>query len=79
MKTIFITSIAILALTSAATAHTWMWFRGDIGVASSPFGSASPGKQQAAAPVSTKKLSVAARAAAGRKAKVIDQRVVTAR
>ena len=36
MKAIFITIIAAFALTSAASAHTWAWFQGDIGV-SSPF------------------------------------------
>jgi hypothetical protein len=57
MKTIFITSIAILALTSAATAHTWMWFQGDIGTGSSPFVSSSPRTNNVAAQAATKKKS----------------------
>ncbi len=75
MKTIFITCIAAFALTSAATAHTWMWFQGDIGVGSSPFVSSSPAKQQAAALATTKKSSVAARTTARPKSKPTDQRV----
>jgi hypothetical protein len=79
MKTIFISFITAFALTSAATAHTWMWFRGDIGVGSSPFVTSGPAKRQATAPATTKKSSVATRAAARPKSKVTDQRVVTAR
>jgi len=47
-KTILITSIAAFALTHAATAGTWFWFRGDIGVGS-PFVSSATEKQQSAA------------------------------
>ena len=36
MKTLFITSIVAIALTSNAIAKDWAWFHGDIGMAS-PF------------------------------------------
>jgi hypothetical protein len=41
MKTLFIVSIAAIALTHSAHAKGWMWFDGDIGL-SSPFVSSSP-------------------------------------
>jgi hypothetical protein len=79
MKTIFIISIAILALTSAATAHSWMWFQGDIGVAKSPFVSSSLPTNRVAPQTATKKKAVQKRAVAkGKsKSKPADQRITS--
>jgi hypothetical protein len=77
MKTIFITSIAVFALTSAATAHSWMWFQGDIGVASSPFVSSSSSTTTVAAQAVTKKKAVQKRAVTKSKSKSADHRITT--
>jgi hypothetical protein len=75
MKTIFITSIAILALTSAVSAHTWMWFQGDIGIGSSPFVSSSSPGNSVATQAATKKKSDQKRAVTKAKSKSADHRI----
>jgi hypothetical protein len=75
MKTIFITFITAFALTSAATAHTWMWFQGDIGIGSSPFVSSSSPTNRVAAQAATKKQAVRKHAVAKSKFKSADQRI----
>jgi hypothetical protein len=75
MKIILTTFIAVFALTTAATAHTWMWFRGDIGVGSSPFVSSSSSTTTVAAQAVTKKKAVQKRAVTKSKSKSADQRI----
>ena len=75
MKTIFITFIAIFALTSAATAHTWMWFHGDIGIGSSPFVSSNSRIDKVTAQAATKQKVVSKRTVAGSKSKSPNQRI----
>jgi hypothetical protein len=74
MKTMFITGIAAFALAHSAAAHTWTWFRGDIGLAS-PFVSSSPAKQQVASRAVTKQSPVSNRAKAVAKPKPTDKRI----
>jgi hypothetical protein len=74
MKTIFITSIAVFALTNAATAHSWMWFQGDIGIVSSPFVSSSS-TNKVAAQTAIKKQAVQKPVVATSKSKSADQRI----
>jgi hypothetical protein len=74
MKTIFITFIAAFALTSAANARTWAWFRGDIGVGSSPFVSSSAATNSVA-PQAAVKQKAPKKTVTKNKSKSADQRV----
>ena len=69
MKAISITLIAAFALTHVATAHTWAWFRGDIGVGASPFVSSSSPANNPTAQAAKKRKTGAKRAIAGSKSK----------
>ena len=75
MKTIFITSIAAFVLANVATAHTWVWFRGDIGVGSSPFVFLSSRTNSLAAQPRTKKQAAQKNAVTKIKSKSADQRI----
>jgi hypothetical protein len=68
MKTILITSIGVFALTSAAIAHTWTWFHGDIGI-TSPFVSSSSPAIDVTARAATKPKPVSKRVVAATKSK----------
>jgi hypothetical protein len=61
MKTIFITIIVVFALTSAATAHTWAWFQGDIGVYSPFFPSSNSAESNVSTSHATKPKAVSKR------------------
>jgi hypothetical protein len=75
MKTILITSIVTIALTHAAHAKTWAWFRGDIGIASSPFvSSTAPANKNAKRAVPKQKAS-SHRVVAETKSKSADKRI----
>ncbi len=74
MKTILITSIAAIALTHAAHAGDFMWFRGDIGTASPFVSSSSPTKTVTTRVVPKRKAS-SNRSVAGNKVKVTSDRI----
>jgi len=74
MKTILITSMAAIALTHAAHAGGFMWFRGDIGTAS-PFVSSSSPTKNVTTPVVTKPKAASNRSVAGSKSKSTGHRI----
>jgi hypothetical protein len=78
MKTLFIVSIAAIALTHSAHARDWMWFHGDIGL-SSPFvslsGSTTKGTIRAAPKVAEKRTPASNRPVVNAKLKSPDRRV----
>lgn len=69
MKTILITIIAAFALTSAASAHSWAWFQGDIGVYSPFFPSSNSAANTASTSHATKPKGVSKRVATKNKSK----------
>lgn len=77
MKTIIITIIAAFALTSAATAHTWAWFQGDIGVNSPFFPSSNSAANTVATSHATKPKAVSKRVVIKSKSKSTGHRIAT--
>jgi hypothetical protein len=75
MKTVLITLIAAIALTHAADARDWAWFRGDIGIGASPFVSSSSPTKNVTTQVATKKKPASNRAVVGRKSKSTGHRI----
>jgi hypothetical protein len=75
MKTIFITFITAFALTSAATAHSWMWFQGDIGIGSSPSVSSSSSANINVKRGGPQQKTASQRAVTGSKSKSADKRI----
>ena len=78
MKTLFLVSIAAIALTHSAHAGGWMWFHGDIGLGS-PFVSSSPSTTKdtirAAPKVAAKRTPASNRPVVKAKFKSTDRRV----
>jgi hypothetical protein len=77
MKTLFIVSIAAIALIHSAHARDWMWFHGDIGL-SSPFVSSpstTKGTTGAARKVAAKRTPASNRPVVKAKLKSTDHRV----
>ena len=75
MKTILITSIAAIALTHAAHAGDWTWFRGDIGIGASPFVSSSSPTKNVTTRVVTKPKAASNRSVAQSKSKSTGRRI----